>query len=49
MPTPRSQTRIKTVSASAPAVSELITDSFIDCINQFDAEKVRATAKAWKG
>jgi NitT/TauT family transport system substrate-binding protein len=37
------------VIASAPAVSELITDSFIDCINQFDAEKVRGMAKAWKG
>jgi NitT/TauT family transport system substrate-binding protein len=37
------------VVASAPAVSELITDDFIGCINQFDAEKVRAVARGWKG
>lgn len=37
------------VIASAPAIEELITDSFIDCINKFDVEKVRATAKGWKG
>ncbi|HKU97730.1 MAG TPA: ABC transporter substrate-binding protein [Vineibacter sp.] len=37
------------VIASVPPVGELVTDSFIDCINKFDAEQVRKVARGWKG
>jgi len=32
-----------------PPIDAVVTDSFVDCINAFDGDAVRALAKNWKG
>jgi hypothetical protein len=32
-----------------PPIDEVSTDAFIGCINEFDGDKTRASARDWKG